>query len=212
MAAGEAERTDPADRAVVLLQRVRELLIECRAVATQLEVAPGRESQAAAAERIAYGVLVAALEEGLVTTLQHAMDVLRRFIAPAGVPRQASAVEPAPIELAELGVAVAVGVLLQVLEVQQLEGDAGLAPLGVQGRAVGDRPMLRRRCRRPVQAGLQRLVTERLDLQPVQPGGAGPALDAGDGPQAGPELPGHLPVATPQGPLLSQDLADLPHG
>lgn len=42
------------------------------------------ESQAAAAERIAYGVLVAALEEGLVTTLQHAMDVLKRFSTPAG--------------------------------------------------------------------------------------------------------------------------------
>jgi hypothetical protein len=27
---------------------------------------------------------VAALEEGLVTTLQHAMDVLKRFSAPAG--------------------------------------------------------------------------------------------------------------------------------
>lgn len=49
-------------------------------------VVPGQESRAEAAERIAYGVLVASLEEGLVTTtLQHAMDVLRRFGAPAGV-------------------------------------------------------------------------------------------------------------------------------
>jgi hypothetical protein len=38
-----------------------------------------------AAERTAYGVLVAALEDGLVTTPQHAMDVLRRFSAPAGL-------------------------------------------------------------------------------------------------------------------------------
>ena len=30
------------------------------------------------------GVMLAALEDGLVTTLQHAMDVLRRFSAPAG--------------------------------------------------------------------------------------------------------------------------------
>ena len=37
-----------------------------------------------AAEPIAYGVLVAALEEGLVSTLQHAMEVLRRFSVPAG--------------------------------------------------------------------------------------------------------------------------------
>jgi hypothetical protein len=76
---------EPADRAVVLLQRVRELMIECRGVAEQLQVVPTQECQAAAAERISYGVLVAALEEGLVTTLQHAVGVLRRFSAPAGV-------------------------------------------------------------------------------------------------------------------------------
>lgn len=37
-----------------------------------------------AAERVAYGLLVAALEEGLVTTVQHALEVLKRFSAPAG--------------------------------------------------------------------------------------------------------------------------------
>jgi hypothetical protein len=50
----------------------------------QLEATSGPESQPVAAERIAYGVLVASSEEGLVTTLQHAMDVLRRFSTPAG--------------------------------------------------------------------------------------------------------------------------------
>ena len=53
--------------------------------------------------------------------------------------RQAPAVQPPPVALAELGVAVAVGVLLQVLQMQQLEGDAGLAPLGMQRDAVGHR-------------------------------------------------------------------------
>ena len=77
--------TEPADRAVLLLQRTRELLLDCRAVAEQLGASPAsQEPQAAAAERIAYGLLVDALEEGLVTTLQHAMDVLKRFNAPAG--------------------------------------------------------------------------------------------------------------------------------
>ena len=39
-----------------------------------------------AAERVAYGVLVAApLENGLVKTLQDAVDVLKKFSAPAGV-------------------------------------------------------------------------------------------------------------------------------
>jgi hypothetical protein len=75
---------EPADRAVLLLQRTRELLLECRAVAEQLGRAPAQESQAVAGERVAYGVLVAALEEGLVTTLQHAMNVLRHFSVPAG--------------------------------------------------------------------------------------------------------------------------------
>src|SRR5262245_18970527 len=85
MATDEPLRTEPADRDIVLLQRVRELLIECRTVAAQLEAGSGQESQTVAAERIAYGVLVASLEEGLVTALQHAMDVLRRFSTPAGV-------------------------------------------------------------------------------------------------------------------------------
>jgi hypothetical protein len=65
---GEPDQTG-ADQAVALLQRTRELLLECRAVAERLQEATEPESQAAAAERIAYGVLAAALEEGLVTTL-----------------------------------------------------------------------------------------------------------------------------------------------
>lgn len=77
--------TGPADRAVLLLQRTRELMLECRAVAEELENAPAAHELAAeAAERIAYGVLVAALEEGFVKTLQGAISVLKRFSAPAG--------------------------------------------------------------------------------------------------------------------------------
>src|SRR6185436_4582825 len=53
---------------------------------------------------------------------------------------QAAAAEPATIEFAELGVAVPVRVLLEVLEVKQLQGDAGLAALGVQDGAVRFRP------------------------------------------------------------------------
>src|SRR5215472_15817651 len=77
--------TEPADRAVLLLQRVSELLLESRAIVQQLEVVPYGESSADAADRIAYGILVAALEEGLVTTIRHALDVLKRFSAPAGI-------------------------------------------------------------------------------------------------------------------------------
>ena len=77
--------TEPADRAVRLLQRVSELLLESRAIVQQLEVVPDGESSADGADRIAYGILVAALEEGLVTTIQHALKVLKRFSAPAGI-------------------------------------------------------------------------------------------------------------------------------
>jgi len=78
--------TEPTDRAVLLLQKVSELLLESRAIAKQLEAVPdGQESFSDVADRIAYGILVAALEEGLVTTIRHAVDVLKRFSAPAGM-------------------------------------------------------------------------------------------------------------------------------
>jgi len=77
--------TEPADRAVLLLQKVSELLLESRAIVQKLEVVPDGESSADAADRIAYGILVAALQEGLVTTIRHALDVLKRFSAPAGM-------------------------------------------------------------------------------------------------------------------------------
>jgi hypothetical protein len=58
--------SQPADRAVVLLQETRELLLQCRAVAEPLGAGPpGDERATGAAERIAYSVLVAAIEEGL---------------------------------------------------------------------------------------------------------------------------------------------------
>ena len=84
---GTTERhNEAADRAVLLLQRLNELLLESRAIAQQLEVVPeARESSADAADRIAYGILVASLEQGLVRTLRDAVNVLKRFSAPAGM-------------------------------------------------------------------------------------------------------------------------------
>jgi hypothetical protein len=49
--------TSPEDRAVLLLQRSSELILECRAIARELqEPASSTESRAEAAERIAFGV------------------------------------------------------------------------------------------------------------------------------------------------------------
>src|SRR6266446_9804189 len=82
--------------------------------------------------------------------------------------RQAAALEPAPVDFAELGVAVAVRMLLEIFEMEQLEGDAGLAPLGMQVGAVGNGPMMRGRGRGPVDPGLQHLVAEGVDLSPIE--------------------------------------------
>jgi len=79
---------EPPDHAVLLLHRVSELLLESRAVAQELEVAPDGESSADAADRIAYGILVAGLEEGLVRTLRDAVNILKRFSTPAGMLEQ----------------------------------------------------------------------------------------------------------------------------
>ena len=77
--------SDPQDRAVLLLQRTRELMLKCRVVAEQLAAATENAPTAESGERIAYGVLVAALEEGLVNALRYAVIVLRNFKTPAGV-------------------------------------------------------------------------------------------------------------------------------
>ena len=57
--------------------------------------------------------------------------------------RQAAVLEPAPVDFAELGVPVAVRMLLEIFEMEQLERDGGLAPLGMQVGAVGNGPMMR---------------------------------------------------------------------
>ena len=125
---------------------------------------------------------------------------------------QAAALQPAAVELAELGVPVAVGMVLEVFEVEQFEGDAGLAPLGVQVGAVRDGTVVGGRRRGPVHAGLQRLVGEALDLAPVEAGRAGAQHRGPHGAAADPQALRHVAVAEPEAPLLSQDLSGLTHG
>ena len=126
--------------------------------------------------------------------------------------RQAPAPEPAAVDLAELRVAVPVGMLLQVLEVEQLERHAGLAPLGVEVGAVGPGSGALARGPRRVQPGLEGLVGQALDVGPAEAGGAGPPLDPGHRPQPDTQALGHLPMGPTQGPLLAEDFADLAHG
>jgi len=125
---------------------------------------------------------------------------------------EAVAGEPAAVEVAEPGVAVPVGVLFQVLQVEEFQRDAGLPALGVEVGAIGEGAGRPESGRRAVQAGLQGIVGQGLDLGPVQAGMGRPAEDPGDGPQTDGQSGGHLPVATGQHPLLAEDLADLAHG
>jgi hypothetical protein len=125
--------------------------------------------------------------------------------------RQPPPLEPAPIEFAELGVAVPVRMLLEIFQMEQLERDAGFAPLGMQVGAVGDGAMMRGWGRRPVHAGLQRHVAEGADLGPIEPSRAGAQHRGPDGAAADPQALRHLSVGAPEAPLLSQDLPCLTH-
>src|SRR5262249_5782626 len=87
--------------------------------------------------------------------------------------RQAATREPPAVDLAVLRVAVPVGVLLEVLEVQQFQGDAGLAPFAVDVGAIRPRPRGAfggRAVGARVEPRLQPLVGQGLDGRPVQPG------------------------------------------
>jgi len=126
--------------------------------------------------------------------------------------RQPPVLDPAAVDLAELGVAVAVRVLLEIFEMEQLEGDAGPAPLGMQVGAVRDGAMMRGRGRRSVDPRVQYVVAERVDLSPVKPGRAGAQHRGADGAGADPQALRHLAVGPPEAPLLSQDLPRLAHG
>jgi hypothetical protein len=128
---------------------------------------------------------------------------------------QAPVLEPPAIDLAVLRVAVAVRVLLEILEVKQFQGDAGLAPFAVDVRAIRPRPqgaLGERGIGARVEPRLQRLVGQGLDGGPVQPGVLGLLQDDGDGAEADAQGLGHLAVRPAQDPLLAEDLANLSHG
>ena len=128
---------------------------------------------------------------------------------------QASVLEPPAVDLAVLRVAVPVRMVLEVLEVEQLQGDAGLAPFAVDVGAIRPRPrgaLGDRGEGARVEPRLQRLVGQGLDGGPVQPGLLGLLQDDGDGAEADAQALGHLAVGPAQDPLLAEDLADLSHG
>lgn len=83
--------------------------------------------------------------------------------------REVPLAEPLAVPVAELRVAVAVRMLLQVLEVEQFERHASLPAFDVDVRAVRHRP-LAGGGDRWVQLRIESVVRERLDRGPVEPG------------------------------------------
>jgi len=71
-----------ADQAVLLLQRTQDLMLECRAVARQLWAAPPEAARSA--ELNSFGVMVTALEVGLMLTLHEAVELLWQPVGTAG--------------------------------------------------------------------------------------------------------------------------------
>lgn len=116
---------------------------------------------------------------------------------------------PAPVVLAELRIAIPIGLPLDVLEVQQLQRHALLAQLDIKLRTVRRLPRLLARAR--VQAPLEFDVVEPFDVRPFQPLGARPADDLADHPGADPERAGDLAVAPSLAPLLPENLSNLVH-
>jgi hypothetical protein len=96
--------------------------------------------------------------------------------------------------------------------VEQLQGDAGLLPLGVEVGAVGDGAAAAGGARRTVEADLEGVVGERRNLGPVEPGRLRAQHDGADGAVADAEALGHRAMGAAQNPLLSQDLSGVTHG
>ena len=128
--------------------------------------------------------------------------------------RQPSATQPGAVDLAELGIPVPVGILLQVLDVQELEGDAGLAPLGVQVGTVGLCPRCAWTCgrRAVVERSVERRIGHPVDRCPVEAGVSRAPFARVDRPDAPAGAGGHGAHRAPQRPPLPQDLSCRSHG
>ena len=122
--------------------------------------------------------------------------------------------EPGLVVVAELAVAVAVGVLLFPLDPDEPERDVAVATLQlpVHLPPVGDGPARceRRRGRR-VEQLLEPLVVEVVRQRPPEAAGLGSCQHLVDGRLAGPGARGDLPVGEPCG-LEPQGFSDLSHG
>ena len=76
---------EPNAQAQAIMERVLGLVRECRMVLRALEHPPNTgESSSAEAERILYFTLMSAIDDGLIRTMEDAVQVLRRASQPLG--------------------------------------------------------------------------------------------------------------------------------
>ncbi len=118
---------------------------------------------------------------------------------------------PAPVDLAELAVAIARRVGLQVLDPQQVQGHALALELTMDVRRVGLRPRTGRRARAAQNLRLQRRLVQCLGQWPAQAGFPRPLQVQRHRAQTHRARPGNRPVRQPHLPLQPQNLSNLPH-
>ncbi len=119
---------------------------------------------------------------------------------------------PATIVGAEGRVAETVGVLSEILQVEQFQRDPLPPQLGVDMDGVRQRPRRGEGQLGPPEPFLQLIVGQGGDGLPREALVGGPADDRGDGAGAHADAPGGLAVTPPQGPFQPKNLSNLSHG
>jgi hypothetical protein len=118
--------------------------------------------------------------------------------------REPAPAEPLPVDLAVLRIVVAVGVPLEILEMKELQRDAGLPAFGVNVRAVGLWPRAGSALAARIEPCLQCVVRHRRDRGPgLEPRRARSVQRAADRADAQADAARHGPVAPAELPLLS---------
>ena len=131
------------------------------------------------------------------------MDLAHRRLQPPG---------PGPVEIAEPGIAEAVGGAGAVFLPQQRQRHVGTAQLAVHPAPIGHRALIGRDSGgRRKQQRFEPRVVEILGQRPGEAGGARPAQIARHRALAQPEAAGNRPLRQPALPAQSQNFTDLAH-
>ena len=120
--------------------------------------------------------------------------------------------EPLAVVRAEGGIAIAVRMGLQILQVQELQRDAGTPQFGVDPGRIRERARRMAGNLRAIEPLFERVVAHPLECVARQPDAAGAADDRRDRAGTDPQAPRRLAVASLQLPFQSQNLSNVSHG